>query len=183
MTLPHCTRCGQPRTPDQMWRRICNTCRRHTCTRHRPGDVTCYTHGCRCDRCSQANYKLNAYRRTHPGRVRLDATGTLRRIQALMALGWTARDIADHAGYSSHQSIHNLIGEAVRRDWVSPATAARIAAVYDELSMTPGPSVITRTRAHAKGWPVPLAWDDGHGPHGIDNRRATPIGTIRERAA
>jgi DNA-directed RNA polymerase specialized sigma24 family protein len=39
-------------------------------------------------------------------------------------------------------------------------TAAKVRALYNELSMTPGPSPRSRRLAKAKGWPPPLAFDD-----------------------
>lgn len=64
-------------------------------------------------------------------------------------------------------------------------TAERVARAYAELwdKEPPGPpSAIARARNHAarQGWAPPAAWDDGDGPHGIDNPDATPVGVRGE---
>lgn len=83
-----------------------------------------------------------------------DPTGTLRRIQALARIGWTYRHIAA-AGQTSHRLEH-LAGQK----WVTHEVAAAIARAYDLLSMTPGPSTRTASRAERTGWVPPLAWDE-----------------------
>ena len=87
--------------------------------------------------------------------------GTHRRIRPLLALGWRCSDIAAAGGWPpGRASAANLQNLLVDRESVRAATARRIAAAYDTLSMTPGPSAQSRARARAKGWPPPLAWDD-----------------------
>lgn len=93
--------------------------------------------------------------------------GTVRRLQALARMGWTVRAIAAAAGMA-HQSIAGLDNsQRIRK-----ATADAIARVYDDLSMRPGPSDITRRRATAAGYAPPLAWDDDT----IDDPTAEPQG-------
>jgi hypothetical protein len=87
-----------------------------------------------------------------------DATGTVRRIRALMRMGWTATQIAAHVGGSKQNIIQMTDGP-----WVYPATARRVAAVYDRLwdkEPPGGRSVHTVNRAIRKGWAGPLHWDD-----------------------
>lgn len=93
-----------------------------------------------------------------------DATGTLRRIRALARIGWTYRHIADVA-QTSHR-IEHYAGQK----WVTHEVAAAIVRAYDLLSMTPGPSNRTASRAAKAGWAPPLAWDDDT----IDDPRAKP---------
>jgi predicted DNA-binding protein (UPF0251 family) len=56
----------------------------------------------------------------------------------------------------------------ISKCYVTRSTAARVARLYDLLSMRPGPSPIAKRRALAKGWAPPLAWDDDT----IDDPRA-----------
>jgi cobalamin biosynthesis protein CbiG len=53
--------------------------------------------------------------------------------------------------------------------------AVRMAALYDELSATPGPSEVAARHARERGWAPPLAWDD------IDDPEDRPQGVARER--
>lgn len=101
----------------------------------------------------------------------VDATGTHRRIRALAAIGYTQEDIGARIGV-----IQRHIAGILGRDKVSAATAAKVAKVFDELHLTPGPSEIARRRAKLKGWAPPLAWDDDT----IDDPAAQPdIGKTR----
>ena len=174
MKLPYCSRCNQPRTPEQLRRGICGACRRHRCARHQPGSEVCYQRcGCRCDTCGRDVYRrqqARVIRGVDSGLVLIDATGTKRRIQSLMALGWTSDEIGVATGAMSGKHVQQTSHKAkVRLD-----TARLIASAYHRLSGTPGRSEITKARAQRFGWPPPLAWDDGTGPHGIDNPQATP---------
>lgn len=108
----------------------------------------------------------------------VNSSGTHRRIQALAALGWPSGVQSRHLGLRS-----NSIGQVLRRRSVTAATAAAVARMYDELCLTFGPSETSRRRALAAGWAPPLAWDDGYGPHGIDNPAATPYAVSRTRKA
>lgn len=88
-------------------------------------------------------------------------TGTVRRIQALMYLGWTAAAMREHCGMNTH----NLVNQEGR--WVTRSTHDAVAAMYRELCTRPGPSVHAAGRAKKRGYVGPLAW------HNID-RDATP---------
>lgn len=99
-----------------------------------------------------------------PG-ARIDRTGTVRRIQALVALGWSQSKIADRLGIRRANVTPLAHG---RRD-VTVATAKAVHRLYDELSMTLPPNTEYRDRiaasrarnyARAHGWLPPLAWDD-----------------------
>ena len=131
---------------------------------------------------SHVHYTVTLARRVHhsvaaailsvklPTAGLVDATGTHRRIRALGAIGWTTRDLSPIAGLG-----RGTVGQILRRPHVSAQTATKITAAYNLLWDTPGPSTLTRQRSTQH--PPPLAWDDGHGPHGIDNPRATPAST------
>ena len=100
-----------------------------------------------------------------PG-ARVDACGTVRRLRALVAIGWTQNELCARIGVMPTNGCQLFLGN---RDYVVAATAKRVAEVFDELSMTPGPSQRSRNRARQNRWAPPLAWDDD-----IDNPDATP---------
>lgn len=100
-------------------------------------------------------------------------TGTLRRIQALYAIGWNAAAIAEAAGWTSNQILRLLTpaqqGKAIRRQ-----TRDRIAVAYDKLWDQTPPAGRERTkalrRAGREGWALPMEWDDDT----IDDSRHVP---------
>ncbi len=85
----------------------------------------------------------------------IDATGTHRRLRALQRLGWSLRHQSRTLGHSRTWATHVLQSPTVHVD-----TAAAVAAMYDELSMSIGPSRWTASRAEREGYLPPLAWDD-----------------------
>jgi hypothetical protein len=91
------------------------------------------------------------------------SVGAVRRVQALMALGWRKADL---------QAEGVPIGQLVTRsrDLISVEGWRQVRDVYDRLSMTPGPSQAARDRAAGRGYSPPLAWDE----ETIDDPRATP---------
>ncbi len=102
----------------------------------------------------------------------VDATGTQRRLRALVALGWTARHLTTRLGMSSRTTFELLHDDAYAQ--IRARTRATIAALYDELALTvPAPSrgrTLARGVARRHGWPPPLAWDDDS----IDDPAALP---------
>lgn len=94
------------------------------------------------------------------------ALGARRRIRALIAMGWTHELMHAHSGVRTAVTL-NQAGE-----WITVRKHRQIAAMYEQLSMTPGPSSLSRARAARRGYAPPLAWDD------IDDPRETPdVGT------
>lgn len=89
-----------------------------------------------------------------------DATGTHRRIRALMRLGWPTQHIADLGPWKTGAAVLVL----TRNPTCTEANEAAIRRIYDQLSMKLGPSVVTRNRAIRAGWLPPLAWDDVDDP-------------------
>ena len=95
----------------------------------------------------------------------IPSLGTVRRLQALYAIGYDGRTLAGFLGLSDS----NEIARALRSPTVSRARADAVAALYDRVSMTP-PQPTTRyekaavtralNQARARGWVPPLAWDD-----------------------
>jgi hypothetical protein len=140
-------------------------------TDHLHATATAYRHyGCRCDICLRAQSRAQKrwrLRVMHEGPLLIDATGTVRRIQALRRLGYPLSHIAPLLGVTKQRV--NQIGTQARTR-VHRDMAVRVAGVYDRLSMTLGPDDRARRHAEAQGWPPPLAWDDDE----IDDPRARP---------
>lgn len=86
----------------------------------------------------------------------VDATGTARRLRALMHLGHTSQVISAHTGIGDDKVLRIAAGWFPR---VSEKDAATITLAYRQLMATPGRSSKTRQRARKKGWHGPLAWD------------------------
>ncbi|EFQ84743.1 hypothetical protein HMPREF0063_10084 [Aeromicrobium marinum DSM 15272] len=80
--------------------------------------------------------------------------GAVRRIQALLALGWSHAEQSKRAGVVTATAMHQ------QGRWITATTHQRIDDMYRDLCMTPGPSEVTRRRAAARGYVPPLAWDD-----------------------
>lgn len=105
--------------------------------------------------------------------LKVDATGTRRRLRALARIGWTGAVLGERLGVS-----RDAVNKMTRHAQVYRTTAEKVAALYDELSMTPGPSERVRRMAKAKGWPPPLAYDE----EDLDDPRARPaIGYALQR--
>ena len=117
---------------------------------------------CRTHYNGQRKYEYNRKRW-----ARASAVGTTRRLRALVAIGYTNQQLSELLGIGP--SYVSKLTHNSRRQ-VNADTAQKVRALYDRLSMTPGPSVAARDRAHRKGWAVPLAWDD----ETIDNPDAEP---------
>lgn len=103
---------------------------------------------------------------TQPG------VGTVRRVKALCAIGWTQGELAARLGVTRSR-VSNIIRNT--RGVVLIDTARKVADLYDELSMVvPVGREATRARkqAAAKRWAPPLAWDD----ETIDDPKARPVG-------
>lgn len=80
--------------------------------------------------------------------------GTTRRIQALLYMGWPHAEISRRSGIVTS----TLLNQQGR--WVTRSSHDKIAGVFTQLAMTPGPSPRTRGWARALGYVGPLAWDD-----------------------
>lgn len=112
----------------------------------------------------------------HDSHRGIDSAGTRRRVQALAWMGWPCEEVARRAG-TTKPTLATLILPSRR---VSFALARRVAAVYDELCMTPGPSKVTAGKARGLGFLPPLAWDDAD----LDDPAAKPKrNRVREVAA
>lgn len=98
------------------------------------------------------------------GGVRIDGTGSRRRIEALMALGWSVGRLA-----SDHGIDRQVLDRALAWIPVTVATARAIRVMYEAIGETPAPETNraertsvsrTRNRAHAAGWVPPGEWDE-----------------------
>lgn len=103
-------------------------------------------------------------------RSRVDATGTARRLQALMAIGYTQREVIERLGTAPTMSYRLWEGGRL----VMACTAQKVCALYDELAMVQPPDTWqarrAARRAAERGWAPPLAWDD----ESIDDPEAKP---------
>lgn len=86
-----------------------------------------------------------------------DALGARRRLQALVALGWTQTEIATRIGWTTANLNRITLGHVAQ---VTRATHTLIDELYEQLSMRPGPSTRAQGVARRRGWVPPLAWDD-----------------------
>jgi hypothetical protein len=118
-----------------------------------------------CQPCREAHaeYRRKLWRRRYLRRIDshfVDATGTTRRIQALLAIGHTHAEISAAAGGAPNMS-KNVVCKKQTTIHVDTATA--IARAYDQLCM-----VVpigwrrddSRRRAKRLGYLPPLAWND-----------------------
>jgi lambda repressor-like predicted transcriptional regulator len=148
-----------------------------------------YQKGCRHDCCTRANTKALKLWRAGLTSTLVDATGTKRRIQALVSLGWTLHEISTEAGGYTKNWAHLLL----KQDTVTSTTAAKVDAVFERLSMTVpiGPyRNRTRNRAARNGWLPPLAYDNIDDPdeqptdwHYRDPDRADLLADLVEQGA
>lgn len=93
----------------------------------------------------------------------VDATGTRRRIQALVAMGWTLNALGPELGFHPRR-----LTDFLQADRVLASTARRIADRY-RIVQTWDPAAhgvpqrsrnLSRNLAAREGWHGPLAWDD-----------------------
>lgn len=143
-------------------------------TTHRHGTRSAYrAHDCRCTLCRVANAEYAKARRYGVKAVRdvgVDPTGTVRRLRALAAVGWSWGVIAEKVGlYPEH--VCRLAHAGVSK--VHRTTAVNIRALYDEpwrQEPTGANAVRSRNIARKRGWAPPMAWDDDR----IDDPDAQP---------
>lgn len=101
------------------------------------------------------------------------AVGALRRVQALVTMGWRFQDLQARLGFPVEKIKDNTAH-------ISRAHHEAIVRLYDELWDARGPGKEGGiTRALNRGWHRPQAWDDDT----IDDPNAKPFGTVKRRAA
>jgi hypothetical protein len=95
---------------------------------------------------------------------RVDATGTRRRLQALVAIGWPTELLAAQLGRRPNSLCRSMTGESV-----TARTAHDVATLFEQLWNNRPPRTTSeqraaadaaRSHAAARGWLPPLAWDD-----------------------
>lgn len=114
-----------------------------------------------CTRClrAAARYEQERQLAILAGRPLLvDKTSSIRRLRALQAIGWSSRTLSLMLGRRSRYL--DVLATRANHATIRAGLAEEIADLYQRLHMTPGPSTVTRSRALAKGWAPPLAWDD-----------------------
>jgi plasmid maintenance system antidote protein VapI len=128
--------------------------------------------------------KILAVRPSHilaVGAGLVDGTGTRRRLQALVACGWSQNQLARRLGLKQ-QRMAPIMGSAR----VQAKIALKVRTLYDDLWDVPPPEHDQRSRiaasrsrnyAAARGWPLPAAWDDD----AIDDPAAEPPADCRRR--
>lgn len=142
----------------------------HPRVQHEHGDIRCYRlDRCRCLPCTLANSeenqrvsRLKAYNRWPDPMV--PSLGSRRRLQTLMAAGWSVADVAGRIG-----STRNMLWRLSQQRTVEADTARAITAVYDQLKDETPPEttkgeriVAARSRLYARrrGWLPPVWWED-----------------------
>lgn len=117
---------------------------------------------------------------TARGRL-VDATGTRRRLQALVAVGYSITRL----GTRLRITTSNMAGPMGARSEVTAATARKVRDLYERLWDAPPPestrgerTAATRARKHAQvqGWAQPMAWDEDT----IDDPAAEPSGVAAD---
>lgn len=104
------------------------------------------------------------FNNVHPLRT-IDATGTQRRIKALVSIGHTQADLSRRLGAKRKTAVEALLKQRT----VTKAKHEQVKALYDEL-WDQVPAAITRAErsnktraiktARARGWLPPMAWDE-----------------------
>jgi plasmid maintenance system antidote protein VapI len=96
----------------------------------------------------------------------VDATGSIRRVRALHAIGHTALVIADAAQTHRSRILPLLDGyPRLRR-----SLAIRIESAYSQLAERPGDNARARNRSRRERWAPPICWNDDT----IDDPNAHP---------
>jgi len=74
-------------------------------------------------------------------------------------MGWPVPVQADRIGVRAHR-LYALLGDWQETPVVHRSIADSVTALYNELSMTRGPSPRTASTGLRHGWPAPLDLDD-----------------------
>ncbi|MHA3700717.1 hypothetical protein ACXR2U_00915 [Jatrophihabitans sp. YIM 134969] len=93
-------------------------------------------------------------------RSTLDSTGTRRRLQALVAIGWDLRELAARL-----ERTPTHVARTMRGIRVTAGTAAAVQSLYEQLwdvrpALDRRPAREALAWAARNGWQPPLAWDD-----------------------
>ncbi|MDF2915950.1 MAG: hypothetical protein K0S70_167 [Microbacterium sp.] len=130
------------------------------------GTLSRYRTGCGCPPCLDANRRYGILRDLDPNPRKIDSTGTARKLQALIALGWSGPMLGERLGVTRAR-----VGHLARHTHptVTRPIHNQVDALYRELCMTPPPTetkaehaayLRALTAARKRGWAPPLAWDN-----------------------
>lgn len=106
--------------------------------------------------------------------VHVPAVGTVRRLQALVAIGWSKSKLA-----AMLDKLPTNLGKTMHSEQVAAGTARAVRDLYDRLWDRPPPAFTwserqsaarARNLARRNGWVPPLAWDD----EALDDPEAVP---------
>jgi transcriptional regulator with XRE-family HTH domain len=121
----------------------------------------------------------------------VNATGTRRRLEALVATGWSRAKLGERLGIEP-----TGMSELLRREHVTAGRARAVADLYDELWDRPPPerewrekisAARSRNYAREHGWAPPAAWDDDliddpHAPRPAGWQRSSDVARGAELA-
>jgi len=124
------------------------------------GTAAAYSYDrCRCPSATRAatrrkkQYRLDIER----GNVHtVPSTGTVRRLRALVAIGWPKAQLAERLGVSL-ASVHQMMNDRAR---TTVRVAGLVDRLYRELADHRGPSNYAASKAAQLGYVPPIAWDD-----------------------
>lgn len=142
--------------------RACN----HVKVTHQHGTASAYKQdGCRCRPCTTASVDSDRLRRKQIAYGRwecwVDSTGTVRRLQALTAAGWSSSELGEQLGIAPW-SVNKLRLMATNQGRVTRTTRDRVTYIYDRLwHTTPTGRYQARSERHAArmGWAAPWQWE------------------------
>jgi len=157
----------------------------------RHGTVTGYNRiPCREECCRSAYLAYRKLRDWEAARGRprkVSALGVRRRIQALMAVGWSRIEISLAAGYPEASQGARIV-QLLQVETVTRPVAERIAAAYASLLTRPSPTgygaIRSRNEARRNSWAPPNAWLDIDDPNDVpdfgDDGRMSPAEKLAE---
>jgi hypothetical protein len=101
-----------------------------------------------------ANRILSVTPTPHPEQSFCLSIGARRRVEALMAIGWSRPKIAERIGTTA-----DCLYQTLKHDRTTYTTWAAVRDIYEQLSGTPGGDKRIITLARRSGYTPPLAWE------------------------
>lgn len=152
---------------------------RSGCAARKHGDANAYqNHRCRCPDARNAvrvyvKKRQLARLRGHAGRAGMVPTWRVtRRFQALARMGYSARDVQTAAwGWKRSNGTQSWQAKAT----MGPTRFARLDAVYQAWSATPGSNWRAQAWAKRRNWSAPFDWDNIDDPDEIPYNRRKPL--------
>jgi len=137
------------------------------------GEHTRYAPHCQPCRDQRARYERHRSYDEVNGRPRVVPNlGTSRRVQALVANGWSLTAIGERLGGVSKDAVHNWMTN--RAGQVRVATHNKVRDLYDELGDRPGGNTKSAAAARRRGWAKPNQWLDPDDPDETPDPGWTP---------